>query len=193
MQNCPSLKKLRWNSFKLRCNFQVHLWFNILTWLGVQKPRSHFCNFSRWIAVTYFSSRKLWCDRRKFQDCLHVWDNNIVTHILTLSMSFREKMKHILHWLIIHTHNFHWIPMKDMSHYSPSVILTNPTTKNLIAALGVLTVFYEPKNLVSVWPAAGVARRKWCHNSEGKPGQGLDRRVCLHNGTCNQGNSNKFE
>ena len=42
VQNCP-LKKLRCNSFKLRCNFQVHLWFNIITWFGVQKPRSHFC------------------------------------------------------------------------------------------------------------------------------------------------------
>ena len=64
--------QLRCNSFKLRCNFQVHLWFNILTWFGVQKPRLHFCsNFSRWIAVTYFSSRKLRCDMRKFQDCFY--------------------------------------------------------------------------------------------------------------------------
>ena len=67
---------MRCNSFKLRCNFQVHLWFNILTWFGVHKPRSHFCsNFSRWIAVTYFSSRKLRCHRRKFQDRLE--HNNI--------------------------------------------------------------------------------------------------------------------
>ena len=52
VQNCPSLKKLRCNSCKLMCTFQVHLWFNILTWFGVQKPRSHSCsNFSRWIAV----------------------------------------------------------------------------------------------------------------------------------------------
>ena len=37
-------------------------WFNVLTWFWVQKPRSHFCsNFSRWIAVTYFSSRKFRC------------------------------------------------------------------------------------------------------------------------------------
>ena len=73
VQNCPSLKELRCNSFKLRCNFQVHLWFNVLTWFGVQKPRSHFCtSFSRWIAVTYFSSRKLRCDRNKFQDWLSV-------------------------------------------------------------------------------------------------------------------------
>ena len=63
-------KELRCNSFKLRCNFQVHLWLNILTWFGVQKPRSHFCSsFSRWIARTYFSCRKLRCDRRKFRDC----------------------------------------------------------------------------------------------------------------------------
>ena len=69
VQNCPSLEELMCNSFKLRCNFQVHTWFNILTWFGVQKPRSHFCtSFSRWITVTYFSSRKLRCDRRKFQD-----------------------------------------------------------------------------------------------------------------------------
>ena len=34
---------------------------------GKQKPGSHFCsNFSRLIAVTYFSSRKFWC-----QDCTH--------------------------------------------------------------------------------------------------------------------------
>ena len=61
MQNCPSLKKLSCNSFKLMCNFQVHLWFNILTWFGGQKPRSHFCsNFSRGIAVT--SLRVATCD-----------------------------------------------------------------------------------------------------------------------------------
>ena len=38
-----------------------------------KKPRSHFCSsFSKWIAVTYFSSRKLRQrhDRRTFQDCL---------------------------------------------------------------------------------------------------------------------------
>ena len=72
VQNCPSLKEFSCNSFKLRCNFQVHLWFNILTWFGVHKLRSHFCtSFSRWIAVTYFSNRKLRCDRRKFQDWGH--------------------------------------------------------------------------------------------------------------------------
>ena len=46
VQNCPSGAS--------RAIFRVHLWFNIiLTWFGVQKPRSHFCsNFSRWIAVS---------------------------------------------------------------------------------------------------------------------------------------------
>ena len=49
------------------CNVRLYTGFDmdghILTWFGVQKPRSHFCStFSRWIAVTYFSSRKLRCD-----------------------------------------------------------------------------------------------------------------------------------
>ena len=39
---------------------------------GTKKPRSHFCtSFSRWIAVTFFSSRKLRCDRWKFQVWVH--------------------------------------------------------------------------------------------------------------------------
>ena len=69
VQNCPSLEELRCYSFKLRCNFQVHLWLDIVTWFGVHKAQSRFCTSSlRWIAVNYyFSSRKLWCDRRTFQ------------------------------------------------------------------------------------------------------------------------------
>ena len=72
-----------WNFQKkiLRCKTAPHL----RTWVEVQfsgapmiqhinliwgtKPRSHFrSNFSRWVAVTYFSSHKLRYYRRKFQD-----------------------------------------------------------------------------------------------------------------------------
>ena len=69
VQNCPSLWELRCNSF-LQVQVQFS-WFDIVTWFGVQKPQSQFCtSFLIWIAVNYFSSRKLRCDMQKFQVCL---------------------------------------------------------------------------------------------------------------------------
>ena len=67
-------KNLRCNSFKLR----------------IHKPRLYFCsNFSRWITVTYFSSRKLRCDRRKFQDCV-LRGGSLKAHALTQAWWVRE-------------------------------------------------------------------------------------------------------
>ena len=84
VQNCPSLLELKRNSFKLRCNFQVNLWFDIVTLFGIQKPQSQFCtSFFRWIAVIYFSSCKLRWDMRKFQ----VWRQRIEERMSTAALS----------------------------------------------------------------------------------------------------------
>ena len=43
-----TLGVMKYNSFKLRCNFQVYLWFDIVTWFGVHKPELLLEKFSFW-------------------------------------------------------------------------------------------------------------------------------------------------